>query len=63
MSESPRDPVEAVRAFNRFYTRRIGVLDEALLGSGLALAEARVLWELAHDAGTTASALQGRLGL
>ena len=63
MPGSPRDPVEAVRAFNRFYTRRIGVLDEALLDSGLALAQARVLWELGHDPGVTASLLRERLGL
>src|SRR5690348_7787123 len=63
MARSARDPVEAVRSFNRFYTRRIGVLQEGLLASGLALAEARVLWELGHDPGATASLLEERLGI
>ncbi|HSN22072.1 MAG TPA: helix-turn-helix domain-containing GNAT family N-acetyltransferase [Usitatibacter sp.] len=55
--------VAAVRRFNRFYTPRIGVLDEALLGTGLTLAEARVLWELGQEAGTTATRLEERLAL
>ncbi|HXN15374.1 MAG TPA: MarR family winged helix-turn-helix transcriptional regulator, partial [Usitatibacter sp.] len=55
--------IAAVRRFNRFYTRQIGVLNERLLGSELSLAQMRVLWELAHHAPLTASLLEDQLGL
>ncbi len=55
--------VEAVRRFNRFYTKRIGVLHEGLLGSALSLTEVRVLYELAHREQPTAAALAKELDL
>ncbi len=55
--------VEALRRFNRFYTHQIGVLTEGLLNSLFTLAEARVIYELAHHEQTTASALGDQLGL
>ena len=56
--------IEAVRRFNRFYTRRIGVLRPRLYDSPYSLAEVRVLYELAHAAGQpTATELSQTLDL
>ena len=55
--------VEAVRGFTRFYTRRLGVLTDGLFGTPFPLAEARVLYELAHHETTTATVLAGELDL
>src|SRR5262245_50356339 len=54
---------EAVRRFNRFYTRRIGVLEESLLGSGLTLSEGRVVFELGRRGEWTAGAIAAELSL
>ena len=58
------DPaISAVRAFNRFYTRQIGVLREGLLKSPFSLAEVRVLYEIAHRRQPSATELCEELGL
>ena len=63
MSALLPDPVAQVRAFNRFYTRQIGVLEERLLRSDFTLTEVRVLFELATGQGMTAAQLGHRLDL
>lgn len=55
--------IEAVRRFTRFYTRRMGVLHEGLLGSPFSLTEGRVIYEIAHHETTTASELAAELSL
>ena len=55
--------VEALRRFNRFYTRRIGVLHEGLLDTKFSLTESRLLWEFSHRGSTTATELARELDL
>jgi DNA-binding MarR family transcriptional regulator/GNAT superfamily N-acetyltransferase len=57
------DRIAAVRRFNRFYTRHIGLLDEGLLSSPLSLTEARTLYELANHEQSTAAELCSALAL
>jgi DNA-binding MarR family transcriptional regulator/N-acetylglutamate synthase-like GNAT family acetyltransferase len=55
--------IGAVRRFARFYTRRIGLLDEGLLDSPFSLSQARVLYELAQQREATATALASALDI
>ncbi|MFY9985576.1 MAG: helix-turn-helix domain-containing GNAT family N-acetyltransferase [Chthoniobacterales bacterium] len=60
---SPADSrIAAFRRFNRFYTQKIGVLENSYLQSPFSLAEARVLYELAQREETTASEISASLG-
>jgi DNA-binding MarR family transcriptional regulator/N-acetylglutamate synthase-like GNAT family acetyltransferase len=60
---APPERVAAVRRFNRFYTRHIGVLQDGWLGSQFTLAQARVLYEIRERGRTTASDIVRELGL
>jgi len=55
--------VAAVRRFNRFYTRQIGILDEGYLASPYSLADVRVLYELNYGEPRSAAELSRELGL
>jgi DNA-binding MarR family transcriptional regulator/N-acetylglutamate synthase-like GNAT family acetyltransferase len=57
------DPVLAVRHFNRFYTRQIGLLDEGLLHSAFSITEVRVMYEIFHHPGITATEVRETLAL
>ena len=61
--DEPRARIGAVRRFNRFFTRRIGVLREGLLHTPYSLTEARVLFEIANRERATASDFSRDLGL
>jgi DNA-binding MarR family transcriptional regulator/GNAT superfamily N-acetyltransferase len=63
MSDEAGGHVDAVRRFNRFYTRRIGALGEGHLETPFSLTEARVVYELAQRETATATELGQELGL
>lgn len=60
---SSQDRAAAVRGFNRFYTKQIGLLRNGYLQSEFSLTQVRVLYELAHHGGRTAADLSKQLGL
>jgi DNA-binding MarR family transcriptional regulator/GNAT superfamily N-acetyltransferase len=57
------DAIDAVRRFNRFYTRRVGALNARFLGTELSLPEARLMFEIAHAERPLASDLQKALDM
>jgi DNA-binding MarR family transcriptional regulator/N-acetylglutamate synthase-like GNAT family acetyltransferase len=57
------DEVPAVRAFNRFWTQQIGLLQAGLVDTPYSLTEARVLFELAQHEATDLADLRGALQL
>ena len=61
--EELSDAIGAVRHFNRFYTKQLGVLNEGLLESPFTLTEARIIYELANRERTTATELGNELAI
>ena len=55
--------IDAVRHFNRFYTRQIGVLRPGMVGSPYTLPEARVIYALGRDGQSTATPIGRELAL
>ena len=56
--------IAAVRRFNRFYTQRIGLLQEGVYKSEFSLTQARVLYEIIRrDQPITAAEIARELGL
>lgn len=53
----PEKHIAAIRAFNRFYTRIIGVLNESMMQSPFPLAEARLIHEIGKRKHTSAGEL------
>lgn len=62
-NETLEERIAAVRQFDRFFTRQIGVLREGLLHTPYSLTEARILFDLAQRDGLSATALVRALGL
>src|SRR5579859_1290513 len=63
VTEVSAERVAAIRQFNRFFTRQIGVLREDLLHTSYPLTDARILFELGHRDQLTATRLGRELGL
>lgn len=63
MSEVSQEEAAALREFNRFYTHRLGVLNEGLLDSPFSLAEVRAMYELYVRGPAMPSELADRLDM
>jgi DNA-binding MarR family transcriptional regulator/GNAT superfamily N-acetyltransferase len=62
-SPAMEEKINAIRSFNRFYTRQIGILQEGILQTPFPLTEARILFELARHNSLTPTKLRHELGL
>ncbi|MCJ8518355.1 DNA-binding MarR family transcriptional regulator/GNAT superfamily N-acetyltransferase [Pseudorhizobium tarimense] len=60
---SALDAIDTIRAFNRFYTNRIGVLARDYLDTPYTLTDGRILYELAAHQRISATELNRDLGL
>ncbi len=55
--------VKKIREFNRFYTKKIGLLKKKFLGSDFSLVQARIIFELSRSGDIVAKDLAGELDL
>ena len=63
MSAAPQSQLAAVRRFNRFYTREVGLLRKTFLDTPWSLGEMRVLFEIVHGDKPTAGDIARLLNL
>src|SRR4051795_5037476 len=63
MPDTTADDVAAIRAFNRFYTARVGALRDGLLATAHPLPEARLIYELGQPEATDVGDLRRTLEL
>src|SRR5271155_616228 len=63
VARNRQERIAAVRGFNRFYTRQLGVLRKTYLDSPFTLGEARLLYEIAQRGAPTASEIGRTLDL
>jgi DNA-binding MarR family transcriptional regulator len=57
------NPIPDIRAFNRFYTDIIGLLDKHLLNSTYSLAEARIIYEIYYGGNVQASQIMTAMNI
>jgi DNA-binding MarR family transcriptional regulator/GNAT superfamily N-acetyltransferase len=60
---TPASHISAVRSFNRFYTKQIGILHTGYLQTPFSLAEVRVLYEIGNRDQPTATLIAEQLAL
>ncbi|MDR6940928.1 MarR family winged helix-turn-helix transcriptional regulator [Mucilaginibacter pocheonensis] len=58
-----KEQIQKIRAFNRFYTDLIGLLDNQLLHSDYSLAEARIFYEIVMGKSISASDIIAKLNI
>jgi DNA-binding MarR family transcriptional regulator len=58
-----QERIERIRAFNRFYTNIIGLLDQHFLDSPFSLTEGRVLYEISHTENCSAKKIREKISI
>jgi DNA-binding MarR family transcriptional regulator len=61
--EQNQPVIEKIRAFNRYYTNVIGLLDQHYLDSPFSLIEGRVLYEIAHIENCSAKKIREKISI